>query len=123
MNRNAPSADWLSAPADAQLSVDVFRDGNALVIRSPAAGVKPEDIDLSVNGDLLTIRGKREHGKEVSEDDWYYRENYWGSFSRSIILPHDVDPESAKATMRNGLLEVRLRIRDHAKRLTVKVET
>lgn len=122
MHISSYAGDWLSAPADAQLSVDVFRDRDALVIRSPAAGVKPEDIDLSVNGDLLTIRGKREQSKEIDEEDWYYRENYWGSFSRSIVLPHDVDPESAKATMKNGLLEIRIRIRDRSKRLTVRVE-
>jgi HSP20 family molecular chaperone IbpA len=60
-------------PDEGQLSLDVFRDKNDLVIRSTVAGVTPKDLDISIHGDLLTIRGKRESSKDISEDQWYYR--------------------------------------------------
>jgi HSP20 family protein len=114
--------DWFGAPDEAQLSVDVFRDKDDLVIKSPMAGVKPDDMDISMHGDLLTIRGTRSHTKEIPEDDWYYRENYWGAFSRSIVLPYEVSADSAKASLKNGVLEVRIPIREHGKKVSVKWE-
>lgn len=114
------SQDWFSPTAEeGQLSVDVFRDRDDLVIRSTVAGVKPEDIDISMHGDLLTIRGKRHSEREVEEQQWFYRECYWGSFSRSIVLPYEVQTDQAKATLKNGVLEVRIPIREHGKRLEV----
>lgn len=101
---------WDASVNEGQLSVDVFRDGNTLVIRSTAAGADPDQLDISFHGDLLTIRGVREVDDHVAEDDWFYRECYWGAFSRSIVLPYDVAPERAEATIKNGILEIRLPI-------------
>jgi len=118
-----PLPDWNAAFEEGQLSVDIFREKNELVIRSTVAGAKPEDIDISVHGDLLTIRGKREMERNVDEDDWYYRECYWGSFSRSVVLPYDVKTEQAEASLKNGVLEIRLPIVDIAEKgvkVTVK---
>lgn len=116
------SNDWFGASNEAQLSVDVFRDGEELVVRSLAAGVNPEDLDISIHGDLLTIRGKREQSKQTSSEDSFYRECYWGSFSRSIVLPHEVASDSAKASLKNGVLEIRLPIREQGKKLNVTWE-
>jgi len=113
------SADWMAPSAEGQLSVDVFRDGDALVIRSTVAGVTPGDVDISIHGDLLTIRGKREMSCEVDEDQWFYRECYWGAFSRSIVLPYEVVADSARASLKNGVLEVRIPIREHGKKVAV----
>lgn len=113
-----PSNDW-SAANEGQLSVDVFREGNDLVIRSTVAGVRPEELDISIHGDLLTIRGRRESATEIPDDHWYYRECYWGAFSRSIVLPYEVSADSAEASLKNGLLEVRIPIREHGKKVDV----
>jgi HSP20 family protein len=114
--------DWTSPLEEGQLSVDVFRDGNSLVIRSTVAGAKPEDLDVSVHGDLLTIRGKRAMDRDVKEDDWYYRECYWGSFSRSIVLPYEVKAGETEASLKNGVLEIRLPIAEAAERnIRVKI--
>jgi HSP20 family protein len=102
------------------MSLDVFRDKKDLVVRSTVAGTNPEDIDISVHGDLLTIRGKRDAGREVSDDDWYYRECYWGAFSRSVVLPYEVFAEKAEASLKNGVLEVRIPIQEAAER-SIKV--
>ncbi|MBD3251504.1 Hsp20 family protein, partial [Candidatus Uhrbacteria bacterium] len=96
--------DWSQPMEEGQLSIDVFRDKKDLVIRSTVAGAHPDDIDISVHGDLLTIRGKRSADKEVREEDWYYRECYWGAFSRSIVLPYEVHADKAEADMKNGVL-------------------
>lgn len=104
---------------EGQLSVDVFRDREDLVVRSTVAGVKPEDVDISMHGDLLTIRGKRRSEREVEEHQWFYRECYWGSFSRTIVLPYEVQTDRAKASLKNGVLEVRIPIREFGKRLEV----
>lgn len=109
---SSPTPPEWSPIEEGQLSVDVFRDGKYLVIRSTVAGAKPEDIDISVHGDLLTVRGKRKADKEVSENDWYYRECYWGAFSRSIVLPYEVHADKAEASMKNGVLEIRIPIRE-----------
>lgn len=116
--------DWSTAPLDeGQLNVDVFRDRDWLVIRSTVAGANPEDLDISVHGDLLTIRGRRDAGREVKDEDWHYRECYWGAFSRSLVLPYEVNAERAEATMKNGILEIRVPIRKSGERnIRVKVE-
>ncbi|MEK7116215.1 MAG: Hsp20/alpha crystallin family protein [Patescibacteria group bacterium] len=114
--------DFQSITNEGQLSLDAFRDGDALVIRSTVAGVKPEDLDISIHGDLLTIRGARSHDTEIPEDNWYYRECYWGAFSRSVVLPFDVASDLAQASLKNGVLEIRIPIREHGKKLTVKWE-
>jgi len=114
-----PASELLGSLNEGQLSLDVFRDGDSLVVRSTVAGAKPEDLDISVNGDLLTIRGKRESGREVEEDRWFYRECYWGAFSRSIVLPYEVASDLAEASLKNGILEIRIPIREHGRKLPV----
>lgn len=114
------STDWMLPSKEGQLSIDVFRDKESLVIRSTLAGVRPEDVDVSIHGDLLTIRGKRHMGEEVQDDQWYYRECYWGAFSRSVVLPYDVASDLAKASLKNGILEVRIPIRERGKKVQVQ---
>ncbi|MFA5186047.1 MAG: Hsp20/alpha crystallin family protein [Patescibacteria group bacterium] len=115
-------AEWASTGNEGQLSVDVFRDGDALVVRSTVAGVRPEDLDISIHGDLLTIRGKRSMVKEVPEDDWYYRECFWGAFSRSLVLPYEVATDLAQASLKNGVLEIRVPVREHGKKVDIAWE-
>lgn len=111
--------EWSSAAQEGQLSVDVFREGDDLVVRSTVSGVRPEDLDISIHGDLLTIRGKREMVREVPEDDWFYRECFWGSFSRSLVLPYEVATDLAQATLKNGVLEIRIPVREHGKKVAI----
>jgi HSP20 family protein len=113
-------SEWLGQPEEGQLSVDVFRDHDMLVIRCLVAGVAPDDLDVSISSDLLTIRGKREHEKKVASDDWFYKECFWGSFSRSIVLPCHVAADSTEAQLKNGVLEIRLPIRTDGKQVKVK---
>ena len=122
MQNSFSNFDTTSFPDEGQLSLDVFRDGETLVIRSTMAGVTPKDLDISVHGDLLTIRGRRESSHQSDEGQWFYQECYWGAFSRSIVLPFEVASDLAEASLKNGVLEVRIPIREQGKKLSVKWE-
>lgn len=93
---------------DGQLSVDVYQDARNIYIKSTIAGVEPEDIDVSFDNDMITIRGQRKKDRTIREEDYFYQECYWGGFSRSIILPVDVQEDKIKATIRNGILTIEL---------------
>ncbi|MBI4087235.1 MAG: Hsp20/alpha crystallin family protein [Candidatus Liptonbacteria bacterium] len=110
--------------SEGQLTVDVYQTPAEIVIESAIAGVKPEDIDISVNSDSVTIKGARHRDKEVKEEDYFYQECYWGRFSRSVILPQEINPEEATVNFKNGILTVRLPKLDRkkSKKLKVKVE-
>jgi HSP20 family protein len=94
------------------------------VVESAVAGVRPEDIDIDVSNDSVSIRGERHREQEVSDEDYFYQECYWGRFSRSVILPQEIDPESATVTFRNGILTIRLPKlnRKRTKKLKVRFE-
>lgn len=93
---------------EAQLTVDMHQTPDSIIIEAMIAGVKPEDLDVSITQDMVTINGKRSRQTTVHEDNYYYQELYWGGFSRSILLPQEIDSEEAEATMKNGLLTIRM---------------
>ncbi len=107
---------------EGQLTVDIYDDGVNIVIQSTVAGVKPEDVDVAITNDMVTIRGKRKRHHEINEENYYYKELYWGSFSRSVILPEEVDADRAEAVIKNGLLTLTLpkKQRDMTKKIRVK---
>jgi len=107
---------------EGQLSVDVYQTPDNLVVKSTIAGVNPEDIDISINNDMLTIRGKREMNENIKADDYLYRECYWGSFSRSIILPVEIKAEQIEASLENGVLTIILPKAKTSKQISIKVK-
>jgi len=105
---NNKEDEWPISEEEGQLTIDVYQTPEEIIIKSVIAGVNPKDLDISITNDMVTIRGKREQEEEVSESDYYYRECFWGSFSRAVILPAEVDANNAKATFKNGILTIRL---------------
>ena len=93
---------------EGQLTVDVYQTDEEIVIKSTIAGVTVDDIDISITNDMVTIKGKRKPDEPIDQSDYYYQELYWGPFSRSIILPEDIDVEKASASMKNGILTLKL---------------
>ena len=93
---------------EGQLTIDVYQTPTEIVVESAIAGVKPEDIDISVSSDSVTIRGARHREHEVRDVEYLYQECYWGRFSRSVILPEEVDAERASVDFKNGILMVHL---------------
>ena len=122
-DKGAEDEKWLDEDyEEGQLSVDVFQTKAAIVIKSTIAGVKPEDIDISINNDMVTIRGKRQEEETISQDDYFYQECYWGGFSRSIILPTEIIPEKVDASLKNGVLTVKLPKAKKTQSVSVKVK-
>jgi HSP20 family protein len=97
-----------SSNAEGQLTIDVYQTDNEIVIKSTIAGVKPEDLDVSINNDMVTIKGERKNEEVVNTENYYYQECYWGFFSRSVVLPVDVLAEKSEASLKNGILTIRL---------------
>ncbi len=106
---------------EGQLTIDVYQTDTDVVIKSTIAGVKPEDLDVNISNDMLTIRGERKNEEQVSEENYYYQECYWGTFSRSVILPVEVIADKAEATMKNGILTIRLPKADTTKTKRIQV--
>ena len=91
---------------EGQLSCDVYADENNIIVKSALAGVDPQDLDISISNDLLTIRGQRQNETTIKESSYFAREVYWGAFSRSIVLPQEIDQNRVKATLKKGLLTI-----------------
>lgn len=108
-NKNAESSlSFLEEESEGQLTIDVYQTDDDIIIESTVAGVEPDDLDIDISSESVTIRGERRRSNEVSEENYLYQECYWGKFSRSIILPQEIDPDKAKAEFKNGVLRVRL---------------
>lgn len=107
---------------EGELSVDVYETPSEIVMKTMVAGVKPEDLDVAISRDSITIRGKREEDRTISKEDYFHHELYWGSFSRTIILPAEIDVDEAEAVEKYGLLILRLPKLDKNKRTKLKVK-
>lgn len=120
------SASWMeensNESTEGQLTVDVYQTPSEIIIKTIVAGVRPEDLDISITRDMVTVRGKRETERMVSEGDYFHRELYWGSFSRSVILPQEVDVDEAEAMEKHGLLTIRLPKLNKDKQTKLKVK-
>lgn len=108
---------------EGQLTVDVYRDGeDTVVVQSTVAGVDPEDLEINITSESVTIRGRREKTTKVEDKDYFYQECFWGKFSRAVILPFEVEPEKSTAVVKNGVLTIKMpRLnRQKVKKLKVK---
>ncbi len=125
MAQPAPQTEWEPeseiSDAEGQLTIDVYQTENDIVIKSTIAGVKPEHLDVGISNDMITIKGERETEEEISEENYYYQECYWGSFSRSVVLPTDVLTDKIDATLKNGILTIRLPKADTTKTKKIQV--
>ena len=117
-------SEWLEEEnGDGQLAVDVYQTPDDIFIRAMVAGVKAEDLDISITRDMVTIKGLREGSQEISEENFFFKEFYWGSFSRTILLPQEVEVEEAEASEKNGLLTIRLPKVDKGRQTKLRVKS
>ena len=107
---------------EGQLTIDVYQTDSDIIIKSTIAGVKPENLDVSISNDMITIKGTRVQEENIPEENYYYQECYWGSFSRSLVLPTDVLDDKIDATLKNGILTIKLPKADitKTKKITVR---
>ncbi len=119
-----PKSGWMKESAEeGELAVDVYQTPNSIVIKTMVAGVRLEDINVTITREMVTIKGKREEEMSVHNDDYFQQELYWGSFSRTILLPAEVEAEDAEATESHGLLTITLPKIDKEKTKRLKIKT
>lgn len=120
--------DWddepeTSTPQDGELPVDMYQTDDMIVIRALVAGVSPGELDISITRDMVTVRGIREEYQETHDDNYFHRELFWGSFSRTILLPEEVAIDEAEAQEKHGLLEIKLPKLDKHRTTQLKVRS
>lgn len=113
--------EWLN-DFEGQLNIDMYQTKDNVIIKSTIAGVRPEDIDITVANDMVTVKGARKKDEVIVQDDYFYQECYWGNFSRSVIIPVDIDSESIEADLKDGILTVVIPKAAKAKTKKVKVK-
>ncbi len=113
--------EWLN-DFEGQLNIDMYQTKDNVIIKSTIAGVRPEDIDITVANDMVTIKGARRKEENIPQDDYFYQECYWGNFSRSVIIPVDIDSENIEADLKDGILTVIIPKAAKAKTKKVKVK-
>lgn len=103
------SSNWNEEPSgEGELSLDVFQTPEDIIVKAMIPGVKKDDVDISISRDSVTIKGSRKDERVIADQDYVVRELYWGSFSRTVALPHEVDIEHAEATENQGMLTIKL---------------
>ena len=110
-------------PEDAQLTVDVYQTPTHIIVDTMAAGVRPEDLSITIMRDMIVIKGKREESRMIDEENYFLKELYWGTFSRTISLPAEVEPEEAEAVEKHGLITVKIPKIDKTKKMNLKVKS
>jgi HSP20 family protein len=85
-------------------TLDVYQTPNEVVVKAALPGLKPEDVSIDITGETLTIKGEHKAEQEIKREDYLYQERRYGSFSRSVVLPSELKPDKAEATMEDGVL-------------------
>src|SRR3989344_5775900 len=107
-NINTRDESWTGDEPKGELAGDIYQTPDAIVVKALVAGVQPTSIDISLAREMLTISGTRADEQEVEDEGYFQRELYWGSFSRTILLPEEVDVDIAEASEKHGILMIRL---------------
>ena len=114
----------IAEESEGQLTIDVYQTPDDIFVESTIAGVEPEDLDIDITNESVTIKGERRKEEVIADEDYLHQECYWGRFSRSVILPQEIDPDKARADFKNGILKIRLPKlnRGRVKKLKIKQE-
>jgi HSP20 family protein len=116
---------WRRAPIENMAwspSIDAYEKDDAYFVRAELPGIKLEDVDISMAGNTLTIKGERKSAEDVTEDEWHRCEINYGPFSRSITLPEEILSNKIEASNDNGILEIRLPKVPEAKPVKIQIK-
>jgi len=103
-------------------ALDMYQTPNEVVVKTALPGLKPEDIDIDITGDTLSIKGETKAEQEVKKEDYLYQERRYGGFSRSVVLPGGLQPDKAEATLEEGILTLSIPKAEEAKPKAIKVK-
>jgi HSP20 family protein len=115
MRRAGDGGEWLP-------SIDVSETKSDLVIKAELPGMDPKDIDISMNNGFLTIKGEKKHEREEKDENYHLVERSYGSFTRSVRLPREVQSDKVIASFKNGVLRVTLPKSEEAKKKEIKIK-
>jgi HSP20 family protein len=118
-----PSRWWLEEERQGTVALDMYQTDNDVVVKASLPGFKPEEVDISISGDTLTLKGEHKEEKETKEKDYFYQERRYGSFSRTVTIPVEVKSEKADATFEDGVLILTLPKAEEAKPKQIKVKS
>lgn len=116
------NADWME-DYEGQLAVDVYQTEDDIVLKAPLAGVRPEDLELSITDEVVTIKGERKVMEEIKRENYLAQECYWGAFARSYVLPVPVTSDKAQATLKNGILTIAIPKQEKTKAKKIEIKT
>lgn len=108
---------------EGQLAIDAYQTNDAIIVKAPIAGVKPQDLEISITDEVVSVKGKRIQETEAQPSDYFCQECYWGSFSRTYVLPIPADSEKAQANLKDGILTIVIPKQEKAKTRVIKVNT
>jgi len=108
---------------EGQLAIDMYQTPSEIVVKTMIAGVKQEDLDVSITRDMVVIKGRRDESNDTAGNDYFHKELYWGSFSRTIILPQEIDVDESEAINKNGLLIVKMPKIDKHRQAKLKIKS
>ncbi len=112
----------VSSAGTALPGIDLYQTGDAVVVKAALPGLKPEDVQLSITGDTLTLRGEFKQEHEQNDAAYHIREQYYGRFERSVLLPTEVQSEKSKAEFENGMLTITLPKAETVKPKTITIK-
>lgn len=113
--------DWLADDYEGQLAIDAYQTEDDIIIKAPIAGVQPDDLEVAVTDEMVTVKGERHDEHATSRDNYFCQECYWGTFSRSYVFPVAVDADKAEANLKNGVLTVRIPKLEKIRARSIKV--
>jgi len=119
-DKNKPA--WQASSEEGELAIDLYETQDSLILQAVIGGMKANDLDISITNDMIAIRGERKREESGKIDEFYYEECFWGVFSRSIILPQEINADKAKATIKNGLLTIILPKLEKTKKKVLEIE-
>ncbi len=121
---NRKNNNWIEEESEeAELAIDLYQTPTEIIIQTMVAGVRPDDLEISVLRDIITISGKREESRVIDDENYFTKELYWGKFARTVSLPQEVEPEEVEATERHGLLTIKVKKVDKDKKNSIKVKS
>jgi HSP20 family protein len=116
-----PGIGWLS-PNGVDLAIDMYETKDDVVVKAALPGIKPDQVEVSITGDTLMIRGEAKEEHEVKEQDYIRKERRYGSFCRSLTLPSGIKSDKADASFENGVLTIKVPKAEESKPKTIKVK-
>lgn len=117
-----PRWGWIEPTSAASLAIDMYETKDEVVVKAALPGMKPEEVEVSITGNTLTIKGKSNEENEVKEKDYIRKEQRYGSFTRSVALPSGLKADKAEAMFENGVLTLKVPKSEEVKPKTIKVK-